>query len=102
MNYCAAQDFHAADEALNAQWQLTSAAMKAWDAELDRTYDKAPGYFEILLEGQRGWLKYRDGQCASEGFAFRGGSMEPFIVATCRTRLTKARTAELKDLIEVE
>jgi uncharacterized protein YecT (DUF1311 family) len=100
MNHCAYQDFLAADKALNAQWKLTSDEMKARDRDLDRTWDKAPGHMATLLTAQRAWLKYRDAHCASEGNQFRGGSMEPLIVATCRTSLTEARTKQLKDLIE--
>jgi uncharacterized protein YecT (DUF1311 family) len=97
MNYCAAQDFHAADAALNAQWTLTANSMKRIDAEYPAN-DGRPGYFDTLLAAQRAWLAYRDGQCQSEGYTFRGGSMEPFMVATCRTRLTKQRTEELRAL----
>ena len=33
MNWCAAQDFHKADAALNVQWKVTSAQMKRRDAD---------------------------------------------------------------------
>jgi len=103
MNYCAAQDFHAADAVLNAQWKITAEGMKQADRETGPDFDDGrPGYFATLLEAQRAWIKYRDGQCASEGYMFRGGSLEPFIVAGCRTRLTKMRTQELRDLESAE
>jgi uncharacterized protein YecT (DUF1311 family) len=101
MNYCAAQDFWAADAELNAQWKITADAMRQMDAS-DPADDGRPGYYQTLLDGQRGWLKYRDGQCDSEGYAFRGGSMEPFIVGGCRARLTRARTQELRELVPGE
>ena len=101
MNYCAAQDFRAADAELNAQWTITAEAMKQMD-ESETPDDGRPGYYQTLLDGQRGWLRYRDGQCDSEGYAFRGGSMEPFIVGGCRTRLTKARIQELRELVATE
>lgn len=97
MNYCASLDFHTADAALNAQWTLTADSMKRMDVEYSADDDR-PGYFETLLAAQRAWLAYRDAQCQSEGYTFRGGSMEPFMVATCRTRLTKQRTEELREL----
>ncbi len=100
MNWCAAREFEKADAALNAQWKVTSAAMKERDAELDRTYDERPGHFDTLLAAQRAWLTYRDEHCASEGYWARGGSMEPLLVSTCRTKLTEERTQQLKDLIE--
>jgi uncharacterized protein YecT (DUF1311 family) len=102
MNFCAAQDFRRADAALNAQWKVTAAEMKRRDAEGYGAEDGRPGYFETLLEAQRAWLKYRDAHCRSEGYHFRGGTMEPFMTASCKTALTEARTQDLKDLIEVD
>lgn len=100
MNWCAAQEFEKADAALNAQWKKTSAAMKQRDAEIDRSYDERPGYFDTLLAAQRAWLTYRDQHCASEGYWARGGSMEPLLVSTCKTKLTEERTQQLVFLIE--
>ncbi len=102
MNECAALDYAEADAALNAQWAITADAMRERDRELDRTYDDRPGYFETLLAAQRAWLIYRDQHCASEGFLFRGGSMEPLIVSTCKTTLTQDRTSQLADLESAE
>jgi uncharacterized protein YecT (DUF1311 family) len=98
MNYCAARDFAAADAALNEQWELTVAAMKDRDTMIDRANDRRPGSYELLLEGQRAWLKYRDAQCQNEGYYARGGSLEPLLVAQCRTYLTELRTQQLRHL----
>ncbi|MEM1194920.1 MAG: lysozyme inhibitor LprI family protein [Pseudomonadota bacterium] len=103
MNWCAAQEFRAADEALNAQWRATSAIMKRRDSALLRYEpegDGTPGYFETMLEAQRAWLTYRDQHCRVEGFVARGGSLEPLLVTTCKTALTEARTKELKELAQ--
>jgi len=100
MNWCAAQDFHKADAVLNAQWTLTVREMKQRDICDGKSTDGRPGHFAVLLSAQRAWLKYRDAHCDLEGYVFRGGSMEPLLVATCRTELTEARTMQLKDLIE--
>ncbi|MEO9540490.1 MAG: lysozyme inhibitor LprI family protein [Lentilitoribacter sp.] len=84
MNYCAAQDFHKADLALNAAWSLIRKdAIKRSDGE------------DPLLTGQRAWLDYRDNQCEAESLVFEGGSLQPFINASCRARTTRARTEEL-------
>lgn len=101
MNWCAGQELQEADAALNAQWKLTREVMKTRDADFPPE-DGRPGYFETLLQAQRSWIAYRDGQCASEGFLFRGGSMEPLMVASCKTRLTKLRTVELRELESAE
>lgn len=97
MTQCAGDEFDAADKALNAQWKLTRAAMVETDANLD---DDQKGAEKTLLKGQRAWIDYRDGQCEAEGFAVRGGTMEPMMVASCKARLTELRTKELKALAE--
>jgi uncharacterized protein YecT (DUF1311 family) len=103
MNWCAGQDYFAADSELNAQWKITVEAMKASDAEFaaDRAggYDKRQSYLENLREAQRGWLRYRDGHCALEGYAARGGSMEPMLLSGCKARLTRQRAQELREVI---
>ncbi|MGB3470915.1 MAG: lysozyme inhibitor LprI family protein [Erythrobacter sp.] len=101
MNWCAANDYAEADEALNAQWRKTSAKMKARDESVQKYLpegDGRPGYFQSLLEAQCAWLTYRDAHCRVDGYTARGGSLEPLLVSTCKTGLTEARTAELWNL----
>ncbi len=100
LNACAYQGYQRADAAMNAQWKITSARMKAIDADFDRTQDNRPGYFDTLLAAQRAWLTYRDQHCTGEGYTLRGGSAEPMVFSGCMTQLTEARTQQLKDLIE--
>lgn len=102
MNWCAGQDFAAADDAMNTQWAIKRAAMKARDAEWAAlgSADKRAGFMKNLLEAQRGWLRYRDAHCALEGYEARGGSLEPLLVLTCKARVTRVRTQQLKDLAE--
>ena len=106
MNWCAGRDYAAADVELNAQWAITRAKMKQNDADFAANgrgeYDIRSGYFESLLEAQRGWLRYRDAHCRVDGYSARGGSMEPMLVSFCMTNLTRQRTEELKALIETE
>lgn len=98
MNTCSAREFAAADAALNEQWQATTAAMRARDAEVDGETDKQPGHFETLLNGQRAWLAYRDAECLSQSFFARGGSLQPTLAAQCKTYLTELRTEQLRVL----
>ena len=101
MNICAHREFLIADATLNAQWKLTAAKMKAQDKDSAAwAADGRPGYFATLLEGQRAWITFRDAHCASEGYFARGGSLEPLLVSTCKTALTEARTAQLKELAD--
>ena len=106
MNICAHRDFLTADAAMNAQWRLTRAHMQERDAQWDPAWDAGqgasegarPGYFATLLEAQRAWIAFRDAHCRSEGYDARGGSLEPLLVSTCKTRLTQARTEQLREL----
>lgn len=102
LNICAHHEFIEADKAMNAQWKITAAEMKRQDREVGHFADDTrPGYFDMLLEGQRAWLKFRDAHCASEGYIARGGSMEPMLVSFCKASLTEDRTEQLRSLIEV-
>lgn len=116
MNWCAGQDYAAADAELNAQWKITAAIMKERDTGMEADFgpinpvtpreDAAArmaytGHFQTLLEAQRAWLAYRDAQCRLEGYSFFGGSAQPMIVAGCLATLTRQRTQELRDLAEV-
>lgn len=100
MNLCAFQAYQVADVALNTQWTLTVTEMRERDKHIDRKYDSEPTHDATLLASQRAWLTYRDQQCLNESFAARGGSMAPMLHSGCMERLTKARTAELKALVE--
>jgi len=100
MTMCAAQDFTAADLALNKQWAATVADAKQRDSFIDRRTDKRPGSYATLLVAQRAWLAYRDAHCTGESYDARGGSMEPMLFNACRAELTRARTKQLAALMD--
>lgn len=89
MNACAGDAYERADKALNTQW---AAVMKTYGDDADA---KA-----LLLDGQRAWLKYRDAQCKIAAFDSHGGSIWPLMNSGCLAEMTRARTAELKALID--
>ena len=93
MNGCAYERLQKADAELNREWANLRTRLK--QAEDDLGYE---GWFDATLEGQRGWLAYRDGQCAAEGYGARGGTMEGMLITYCKTRLTNARVKELREL----
>ena len=100
MNLCLLEAFQRIDAELNRQWKITADAMKASDREIDRTYDKDPGYFDTLLAGQRAWLTWRSQQCQLESFEMRGGSGAPMVHSMCMARITRERIGQLKTLVE--
>jgi uncharacterized protein YecT (DUF1311 family) len=103
MNICAGREFEAADKALNEQWRLTSGAMRQMDQQYGAQFsDGRPSFFETLVDAQRAWIAFRDKNCTVQGYAFRGGSGESFMVSACMAWMTRERTDELKQLIERE
>ena len=85
---CAHREYQAADAELNKVYNRLAAAL---DAE-----DKA-----LLKASELAWIKYRDSTCEFESSQYKGGTMRPMIESFCLTRVTKARTAELKEQYEL-
>jgi uncharacterized protein YecT (DUF1311 family) len=84
MNICAERDFQAADGELN----------KAY-GELMKTLDDE-GFKTKLKLAQRAWIQFRNTECTFETADNEGGSIHPLVYAACETRLTKARTKQLR------
>ena len=101
MTACAYIEYEKADAAMNAAWKPLLAIMKDRDKDFERNGDDRPGYAAALLDGQRAWLKFRDAHCVSEGYFVRRGSMEPMVVGGCLEAVTKARTKQLQELLEM-
>ncbi|MEN2787341.1 lysozyme inhibitor LprI family protein [Sphingomonas qilianensis] len=98
MNRTTTASYVQADAAMTAQWKRTYAYMKRRDAQ-DTSRGGGFGFATALLESQRAWLKFRDTQCVIAGGQFAGGSAQGMAMATCKARLTRERTMQLKALI---
>jgi uncharacterized protein YecT (DUF1311 family) len=93
MTQCAGIAYRMADEDLNLAYQMTLktfADFAAADPELGE------GGVEAVRQAQRAWIAYRDAACTAEAWSYRGGSMEPMVLANCLERLTRARTEDLR------
>ena len=98
MTACATQRFERADAELNRLYreQIVAARESDRSPENGRSEgDDRPGEEETLREAQRAWVAFRDAHCRGEGYAARGGSMEPMVYEDCRARLTRERIAQL-------
>ena len=100
MNICAQNDYRRADQAMNAQWKRTLSVMRNRDRDAAPYADmlRGPGYAQALIRAQRAWIAWRDANCRVEGYAARGGSLEPMLVSFCKTEMTKLRLVELREL----
>ncbi|MBV9926872.1 MAG: DUF1311 domain-containing protein [Acidobacteria bacterium] len=87
MNVCADRAYKAADAVLNGVYNQLAAKLE----EKERAKLKAT---------EVSWLKYRDDNCDYESSLYEGGSMRPLIYSSCMERMTKARTAELREQIK--
>lgn len=98
MTRSAGAAYVSADAAMTRAWKQAYAYMKGRDSR-DTSRGGGFGYAAALLESQRTWLKFRDAECVIEGGEFAGGSMQTMTITACRTRLTTARTVQLKSLM---
>ncbi len=89
LNTSAAQNLRRADQALNAQYTATTAALST----PSRT---------LLRDAQRAWITFRDQQCRYESSAVRGGSAFAMVQSDCLARLTVERTADLRRMAQCE
>ena len=97
MTQCAYQEWQTADAELNSAYKRAMAMLKDQDAQMDAALRGGP---EALRDAQRAWITFRDKTCEAEGFAMRGGSAEPMIVAFCLTRITRERIGHLYGMLE--
>ena len=79
---------------------------QAADAELNKAYGRLAGILDagekaLLKEAELAWIRYRDSTCVFESSQYAGGTMRPMIESFCLTRVTRARTAELKEQYEL-
>ncbi len=98
MNYCAHQDYLAADADLNATYKRVRGILRNTAYDSLRSDGKTEA--EALRDAQRAWITYRDLACDMEGIHFRGGTMEHLLVYACLARLTRQRADELGLLVE--
>ncbi|WP_307743701.1 lysozyme inhibitor LprI family protein [uncultured Pantoea sp.] len=93
---CTVQQKKLAEDELNKQYQ----AAKKRIVEMYGTQKKlADEYIAVVVDTQRNWLKYRDGQCKLEAFAAEEGSNSNAVATNlCIIRIDNERTDTLKKL----
>jgi uncharacterized protein YecT (DUF1311 family) len=79
-----------------------NAELKKADTELNRVYQAAlkkqqPPDAVKLRQAQRTWIGYRDAHCDAVSSLYKGGTIEPMILAHCKFTLTQQRTKEILD-----
>lgn len=88
---------------LKAKQQAEASLNSAYSAAKKRVNDSyaadqnlAQDYLKTLLDSQRGWLKFRDGQCRLEAFlAEEGTSANNMLASKCVARMDNERATQL-------
>jgi uncharacterized protein YecT (DUF1311 family) len=91
MNACAAQNNQKADARLNALYRQITGRLKD---DSDAT--------KALVAAQRAWISFRDAECAFVGSKTAGGSVNPAIVAQCKTGLTELRVKDFEYFLQCQ
>ena len=89
MNICSGQQYSKADDELNKVYKEIEGRLKD-DADTKK----------LLVEAQRGWVGFRDPECAFSSSTVQGGTAYPFISNTCLAEMTKTRINELKGYLQ--
>lgn len=85
MNRCSALELEAATKEINRVYNEYRARL----SEAQRNQ---------IREVQLAWIGFRDLACKFEASGARGGTANSMVLSSCLTRMTKARTQELKAL----
>ena len=87
INTCLAKQQDVVEAQLNRYY---GAAVKRLRAEKVQD-DGAAKALPILIQGQRAWLAYRDGECGAIEAYWSGGTIRTAKALTCRLSLTRLR-----------
>ncbi|WP_338463616.1 lysozyme inhibitor LprI family protein [Franconibacter daqui] len=91
---CSTANKAQAEESLNKAY---AQAKKRIASSYQAASETNKAYQQVLLDSQRGWLKYRDGQCKIEAYLAETGSNVNLDLANqCITRLDLERIKQLQ------
>ncbi|MCP6759573.1 MAG: lysozyme inhibitor LprI family protein [Fischerella sp. CENA71] len=88
LKYCSQQSYAAADKKLNQTYQKVLVNLK-----------KEPK--QLLTKGQQAWIVFRDNTCDFEVYGSRGGTGYEIFRNQCLERLTKQRTQDLENYLQL-
>lgn len=95
LNWCADQEFEAADKDLNKAYAEALKSIPEMAGE--PPYD-AKAWEAALRASQRAWIAYRDAECNDHVPMFwTGGSGATAEIVGCKSAMTKARTKEIQE-----
>ena len=101
MKLCTEQEWKRADADMNEAYAkaIASAREQNRSARDMPGYEKMPDSEAMLRKAQRAWVAFRDTNCAYQYQLYYGGSHAGLAYLICKADITKARAAELKQLL---
>ena len=100
-NTCSGKHRDVVEAELNRVWRDAVPEFRRQDREWETLYNN-PGFFEHILEEQRGWIKYREAVCAHERFKSYKSSSAIFVYNSCMVDMALSRIKYLKNIAEQE
>jgi uncharacterized protein YecT (DUF1311 family) len=102
MKMCASRELTAAEGELKIAFDnaLKAAEEQYVSVRSEPGIERMPNMPEELRKAQRAWEAFREANCGYQNLVYYGGSMAPLAVTGCLRDMTKARTKELRDLVE--
>ena len=91
MNACAVKAYETADAALTKEVATI----------VERLKDN-PDAAKLFFDSETAWARYRDGHCTFASSGVAGGSIQPFVDATCREALTLERSKTIAPFLNCE
>ncbi|MFB2772725.1 lysozyme inhibitor LprI family protein [Pelatocladus sp. BLCC-F211] len=88
LKYCSQQSYAAADKKLNQTYQKVLVNIQREPKQL-------------LTKGQQAWIVFRDNACDFEVYESRGGTGYEIFRNQCLERLTKQRTQDLENYLQL-
>lgn len=96
INLCWSEKKNSAEDELNKEY-VSAKKRIAESYRANKTL--LTQYITILVDSQRGWLKYRDGQCKLEAFLAEDSSIaHATLTDKCITRIDRDRVEQLKSM----
>ena len=83
LNICSMNEYKKADQELNKVYA-------AYTAKLNNARKNQ------VKAVQLNWIKYKESDCKYQASAYKGGSMEKFVLNNCLAKKTKLRTQDLQ------
>lgn len=100
-NACSALHAKKVEAELNKVWAQAVPVFRQRDRNWERLHDN-PGYFQLILDEQRAWIRYREARCGLERHEMNGGSAATYTYNYCMVDMALDRIKYLTRIADLE